>query len=88
MPNIRSKINNHNNKKIQTKSTEPQKLRSCLVKEDCTMNWSCLISSILHQAPTKYSDIEYKQKRYKGICETTFKKGYENHKKSFNLIMS
>ena len=26
--------------------------------------------------------------RYKGICETTFKKRYANHKKSFNLIKS
>ena len=28
------------------------------------------------------------KKRYKGICETTFKKRYANHKKSFNLIKS
>ena len=30
----------------------------------------------------------YKQKRFKGICETTFKKRCANHKKSFNLIKS
>ena len=36
----------------------------------------------------KCSDSKYKQKRNKGICETTFKKRYANHKKSFNLINS
>ena len=46
------------------------------------------MSSILYQATIKCSDSKYKQKRYKGICETTFKKRYANHKKSFNLIKS
>ena len=52
------------------------------------MNGLCLTSSILYQATIKCSDNKYKQKRYKGICETTFKKRYTNHKKSFNLIKS
>ena len=29
-------------------------------------------------------DETYKPKLYKGICKTTFKKRYANHKKSFN----
>ena len=52
------------------------------------MNWLCLTSNILYQAFIKYNDGKYKQKRYKGICEMTFKKRYANHKKSFNLINS
>ena len=52
------------------------------------MNGLCLTSSILYQAAVKYSDSKYKQKRYKRICETTFKKYYANHKNSFNLIKS
>ena len=36
----------------------------------------------------KCSNSKYEQKSYKGICETTFKKRYANHKKSFNLIKS
>ena len=31
---------------------------------------------------------ENNQKRYKGICDTTFKKRYANHKKPLNLIKS
>ena len=88
MPNIRSKINGHNKKILQSKPTEPQKLCNCLIREDCPMNGLCLTSSILYQATITCSDGKYKQKRYKGICETTFKKRYPNHKKSFNLIKS
>ena len=38
-------------KKIrQPKTTEPQKLCNCLVKEDCRVNELCLMSSTLYQA--------------------------------------
>ena len=52
------------------------------------MNGLCVTSSMLHQATIKCSDSKYKQKRYKGIWETTFKKRYASHKKSFNLVKS
>ena len=52
------------------------------------MSGLCLTSSILYQTTIRYNDSKYKQKRYKGICETTFKKCYTNHKKLFNLINS
>ena len=88
MPNIRSKINGHNKKILQSKPTEPQKLCNCLIRDDCPMNGLCLTSSILYQATITCSDSKFKQKRYKGTCETTFKKRYANQKKSFNLIKS
>ena len=56
---------------IQPKPTEAQKLCNCLVKEDCPINGLRLTSSILYQATIKCNDGKYKQKRYKGICETT-----------------
>ena len=86
MPNIRSKMNDHNKKILQPKPTEPQKLCNCLVKEDCPLNGLCLTSSVLYQTTIKCSDSKYKQKRCKGICERTFKKRYAIHEKSFNLI--
>ena len=85
MPNIRSKINGHTKKILQPKPAEPQKLCNCLVKEDCPSNGLHLTSSILYQATIKCSDSKYKQKRYKWICETTFKKRYANHKRSSNF---
>ena len=80
MPNIRSKINGNNKKILQAKPTEPQKLCNCLVKEDCPLNGLCLMTSIIYQATIKCSDSKCKQKRYKGICETTFTKRYASHK--------
>ena len=88
MPNIRPKIKGHKKQILQPKPTEPKQLCNCLVKEDCPMNGLSLTSSILYQATRKSSDSEYGQKRYKGICETTFKKRYTNHKKSFNFVKS
>ena len=71
---------------LQPKPTNPQKLWNCQVKEDCPMNRLCLTSGIFYQATIKCNNSKYKQKRYKGICETAFKKRHVNHKKSFNLI--
>ena len=79
MPNIRSKINGHNKNIPQSKPTETQKICNCLVKENCPMN-GCLMSSILYQATIKCNDSTYRQRRYKEICKTTFKKRYANHK--------
>ena len=70
---------------MQHKPAEPQKLCHCLVKEDYPLNGLCLNSSILYQVTIKRSDSKYKQKRYKGICETTVKKRYANHKEIIQL---
>ena len=87
MPNIISKINGYNKKILQPKAAAPQKLCNCLVAEDCPMNGLCLMSSILYNTSIKCKDSNYEQKRYKVICERTFKKCYANHKcESFNLI--
>ena len=69
MPNIRSKLNDHNQNILQRKPTEPQKLWNCLVKEYCSLNGLCLTSSTLYQVTIKFNDDKYIQKRYKGICK-------------------
>ena len=48
------------------------------------MRRACLTENVLHYARISCDDETYKPKLYKGICETTFKKRYANHKKSFN----
>ena len=83
MPNIRSKINGHNKKRLQPKPREPQKLCNYLVKKDCPMNALCLTSDILYQTTIKCNDSKFKQKRYKGISKVAFKQRYANYKKSF-----
>ena len=49
------------------------------------MRGACLTENILYYARISCDDETYKPKLYKGICETTFKKRYANHKKSFNV---
>ena len=49
------------------------------------MREACLTEDILYYARINCDDETYRPKLYKGICETTFKKRYANHKKSFNV---
>ena len=48
------------------------------------MNGLCLTESLLNYAIIT-CDKENYTKLYNGICETTFKKCFANHKKSFNV---
>ena len=48
------------------------------------MNDLCLTESLLYYA-TGICNKESYTKLYKGICETTFKKHYANHKKTINV---
>ena len=60
-------------------------------KNTIKISYSCIQnikSKINGLATIKCSDIKYIQKRYKGICEKTFKTHYANHKKTFNWIKS
>ena len=43
------------------------------------MNGACLKESLVYYATISCN---YKPKLYKGTCETSFKKGYSNDKKS------
>ena len=51
-----------------------------LPHERCLPQWNSL-----YYPRISCGDETYKLKFYKGICETTFKKRYANHKKSFNV---
>ena len=48
------------------------------------MRGACLALNVLYYAKISCNDEIYKPKLYKGICETTLKKCYANHKKTFN----
>ena len=47
------------------------------------MNGACVKESLVYYATISCNDNTYKPKLYKGSCETSFKKRYSNHKKSF-----
>ena len=88
MTNIRSKANGDHKKIMPPKPTEPHTLCNCLVKEEYPLKGLCLTWSILYKATIKCRASNYEQERYKGISETTIKRRYATHKKSFNLINS
>ena len=48
------------------------------------MRGACLTENVLYYARISFDDETCKPKLYEGICKTTFKKRYTNHKKSFN----
>ena len=47
------------------------------------MRGACLTGKVLYYVKISCDDENYKPKSYQGICETTFKKRYVNHKKCF-----
>ena len=52
------------------------------------MRGACHTENVLYYARISCDDETYEPKLYKGICETTFKNRYANHKKSFNAEKS
>ena len=87
MANIKSKINLHN-KKIIPNSETNRNIRTCNCtnKQQCPLNQQCLSKDIIYQA-TISSDIQNCQEKHNiGLCHTTFKMRYANHKKSFSHI--
>jgi len=53
-------------------------------KNQCLLNGNCLLRKTIYEATVSCEDPAYIEKRYIGLAETTFKKRYANHKKSFN----
>ena len=83
MPNLKSEIDGHNEKILKNTPPLKTKLFNCSKKENCPMRGTCLTENVLYYARINCDDEAYKPKLYKGICETTFKKCYANHKKFF-----
>ena len=85
MQNVKSIINSHNTKITSNESIHPNlKTCNCRNKEICPLNNECLSTNIIYEATLKSEIHNDKEKKYIGLCNTTFKKRYSNHKKSFN----
>ena len=59
---------------------------NCQQKENCPMNGACFQKSLVYYATISCNNKNFKLELYKGSCETSFKKRYSNHKKSFNIL--
>ena len=62
-----------------------QRTCNCLNRVNCPLEQKCLTTNIVYKAKVTSSNQNYQEKVYFGSCETTFKKRFSNHKKSFNL---
>ena len=78
-------IDAHNREILRNTPSKNTKHGNCQQKENCPMNGACLKESLVYYATISCKDKNYQPKLYKGSCETSFKKRYSNHKKSFNV---
>ena len=83
--NIKSIINSHNAKILDPKKSTEQRTCNCLNKVNCPLEQKCLTRNIVYKAKVTSNNQNDQEKGYFGLCETTFKKRFPNHKKSFNL---
>ncbi|XP_067939442.1 uncharacterized protein [Watersipora subatra] len=72
MPNIKNKIENHNNRLLANPPTTETKKCNCRTKSDCPLNQNCLQKSIVYQAQVTRLDSNTAE-TYVGLCETDFK---------------
>ena len=89
LPNVKSSVNKHNKKVLRkvnedTNSNEPVKTCSCPRNTECPLNNCCYEKDIQYSAEVTSNLPNYGTKIYKGICATTWKERFGNHKKSFN----
>ena len=83
LPNIKSTLNAHN-RKILYPSPTIGRTCNCINISQYPLQKRCLSNNILYQANITPFGKNSETKVYYGICETTFKLKYANHKKSFN----
>ena len=83
--NIKTIINSHNTKTLFPKNSAEQRPCNCLNKVNCPLKQKCLTTNIVYKAKGTSSNQNYLEKVYFGSCETTFKRKFSSHKKSFNL---
>ena len=82
MSNIKSVINLHNRKILNSPVNNQSRTCNCINKTDWPLQEKCLSENALYQADI--SSENFQTKIYYGISETKFKTRYSNHKKSFN----
>ena len=84
--NIKSIINTHNKNVLHQNQLFPNERKcNCIRKDLCPLNGNCQAENIVYEATITCNERTYGENIYIGIAETTFKKRYSNHKRSFNL---
>ena len=86
MPNMKNIINMHKKKIINPQKANIVRTCNCIRKHQWPLNEKCPTNNVLYQASITTNEENPKTKIYYGVCETTFKLRYANHKKTFNNI--
>ena len=86
MPNMRNIIEAHNKKLLNNNqgskdNDTPKQMCNCRDKSNCPMEGKCLEKNIIYQATVTRTD-NNNNETYIGLCSTTFKQRYANHKTS------
>ena len=84
--NMKTIIHKHNSQILnKSDTTQDKQTCNCIQKDNCPFNGNCLTDNIIYEARITSDKPNYQEKVYIGLAETTFKKRYSNHKKSFNV---
>ena len=75
-------IKNHNKSILKGKPEPLAKPCNCNNRNSCPLPGNCQVKSVIYQATVT---TEQNSKKYIGLCDTTFKSRWSNHKSSFNL---
>ena len=84
MPNLKTIINSHNRKILESTVRLEQGACNCIVKNDCPLNGNCLTTNLLYEGHITSNITNYGEKVYTGITKPKFKLRFANHKKAFN----
>ena len=86
MRKVKSIINSHNHKILQSQRSISTKTSSCITKIACPLSNHFLLRNIFYQAIVSSENPELKEKVSFGISETPFKLRYPNHLNSFHTV--
>ena len=82
--NIKKIISSHNKKVLRkTENSEHIVLCKCRSKPNCPLDGKCQLDNLVYNAEVKTAK---ETETYTGLCSTTFKIRFGNHKKSFNNL--
>ena len=89
MPSMKSSVNMHNKRILKKENgerinNEPRKTCNCSKDTECPLDNCCFEKDMQYSAEVTSNLPNYGTKVYKGICSTTWKDRYANHKQSFN----
>jgi len=84
MPNVKQKIDGHNQAILNRHQTTDNTTHGCNCRNrnDCPLNGHCLKTALIYQATV--STENNSDQTYIGLTEGTFKSRFNNHKASFN----